>query len=126
MGDDIVNRQQARLDGGEEENDDDPGFVKALISIHEKFLDVVKKEFSGHSLFQKAHDDSFVETVNKNVGQFTIAEIMSTFCDRILKTGGEKLSESEVEESLDQILPLSLYLTDKDMFAEIYRNQLAK
>jgi cullin 1 len=108
MGDDIVNRQQARLDGGEEENDDDPGFVKALISIHEKFL------------------DSFVETVNKNVGQFTIAEIMSTFCDIILKTGGEKLSESEVEESLDQILPLSLYLTDKDMFAEIYRNQLAK
>jgi cullin 1 len=51
---------------------------------------------------------------------------MSTFCDRILKSGGEKLSESEVEESLDRIVQLFSYLTDKDMFAEIYRNQLAK
>ena len=70
--------------------------------------------------------DAFVEIVNKNVGQYTNAELMSTFCDRILKSGGEKLSEAEVEESLDRIVQLFSYLTDKDMFAEIYRNQLAK
>ena len=51
---------------------------------------------------------------------------MSTFCDRILKVGGEKLSESQVEENLDKIVQLFSYLTDKDLFAEIYRNQLAK
>lgn len=126
MGDDIVNRRQARLEGGEKDKNDDPKFVKSLISLHEKYLGVVKKDFSGHSLFQKALKDAFVEVVNKNVGQFTNAELMSTFCDRILKSGGEKLSESEVEESLDRIVQLFSYLTDKDMFAEIYRNQLAK
>lgn len=51
---------------------------------------------------------------------------MSTFCDRILKSGGEKLSETEVEKSLDQIVQLFSFLNDKDLFAEIYRNQLAK
>jgi cullin 1 len=126
MGDDIVNRRQARLEGGEKDKNDDPKFVKSLISLHEKYLGVVKQDFNGHSLFQKALKDAFVEVVNKNVGQFTNAELMSTFCDRILKSGGEKLSESEVEESLDRIVQLFSYLTDKDMFAEIYRNQLAK
>ena len=126
MGDDVINRRQARLDGGEKDKNDDPRFVKALIALHEKYLGVVRTDFAGHSLFQKALKDAFVEIVNKNVGQYTNAELMSTFCDRILKSGGEKLSEAEVEESLDRIVQLFSYLTDKDMFAEIYRNQLAK
>jgi cullin 1 len=126
MGHEIINRRQAKLDGGEKDKNDDPKFVKSIIDLHEKYLGVVKKDFSGHSLFQKALKDAFVDIVNKNIGQFTNAELMSTFCDRILKSGGEKLSEQEVEESLDRIVQLFSYLTDKDLFAEIYRNQLAK
>lgn len=123
---DVVNRRQARLDGGEKDKNDDPKFVKSIIDLHEKYLGVVKRDFSGHSYFQRALKDAFVEIVNRNVGQFTNAELMSTFCDRILKSGGEKLSEPEVEENLDRIVQLFSYLTDKDLFAEIYRNQLAK
>lgn len=126
MGMDIVNRRQARLDGGDKDKNDDPKFVKALIDLHEKYLSVVRQDFDGHNLFQKALKDAFVEIVNTNVGNFTNAELMSTYCDRILKSGGERLSEAEVEESLDRIVQLFAYLTDKDLFAEIYRNQLAK
>jgi len=125
-GEDIINRRKARLDGGEKDKNDDPKFVKSIMALHEKYLDVVKKDFSGNSLFQKGLKDAFVEIVNKNVGQYTNAELMSTFCDRILKSGGEKLSELEVEVNLEKIVQLFSYLTDKDMFAEIYRNQLAK
>lgn len=126
MGNDEIMRRKARLEGGEKDKNDDPKFVKAIIELHEKYLGVVRKDFSGHSLFQKALKDAFVEIVNKNVGQFTTSELMSTFCDRILKSGGEKLSETEVEENLEKIVQLFSYLTDKDLFAEIYRNQLAK
>ncbi|GAX29145.1 cullin 1 [Fistulifera solaris] len=120
-----VQRRQARVDGEKDKNDD-PSFIKALIGLHDKYLAVVKNDFAGHSLFQKALKNAFVEVMNTNVGQFTNAELMSTYCDRILKSGGEKLSEAEIEESLDKIVQLFTYLTDKDMFAEIYRNQLAK
>eukprot|EP00567_Pseudictyota_dubia_P018843 CAMPEP_0197433824 /NCGR_PEP_ID=MMETSP1175-20131217/1629_1 /TAXON_ID=1003142 /ORGANISM="Triceratium dubium, Strain CCMP147" /LENGTH=743 /DNA_ID=CAMNT_0042962325 /DNA_START=96 /DNA_END=2327 /DNA_ORIENTATION=+ len=126
MGNECIKKRQARLDGGEKDKNDDPKFVKSLIALHEKYLGVIKTDFSGHSLFQKALKDAFVEIVNKNVGAYTNAELMSTFCDRVLKSGGEKLSDSEVEDSLDRIVQLFSYLTDKDLFAEIYRNQLAK
>eukprot|EP00536_Pseudo-nitzschia_multiseries_P002771 jgi/Psemu1/251976/estExt_Genewise1Plus.C_380084 len=126
MGNEIINLRKARLDGGEKDKNDDPKFVKDIINLHERSLFVVNRDFSGNSLFQKALKDAFVEIVNKNVGQYTNAELMSTFCDRILKSGGEKLSESEVEDNLEKIVQLFSYLTDKDVFAEIYRNQLAK
>lgn len=126
MGNECIKKRQARLDGGEKDKNDDPKFVKSLIALHEKYLGVIKTDFSGHSLFQKALKDAFVEIVNKNVGAYTNAELMSTFCDRVLKSGGEKLSDAEVEDSLDRIVQLFSYLTDKDLFAEIYRNQLAK
>lgn len=126
MGKEIINRRQARLDSGEKDKPDDPHFVKALIDLHEKYLGVVKTDFAGHSLFQKALKDAFVEIVNKDIGNHTNAELMSTYCDRVLKSGGEKLSEAEVEQSLDRIVQLFSYLTDKDLFADIYRNHLAK
>lgn len=126
MGHEILNQRQARLDEGEKDKTDDPEFVKALLALHDKYLGVIKTDFSGHSVFQKALKEAFVDFVNKDVGTYTNAEFMSTFCDRVLKSGGEKLSEAEVEESLDKVVQLFSYLTEKDRFVEIYRNQLAK
>jgi len=126
MGNEIINKRQARLTGGEKDKNDDPEFIRALLALHKKYLGVIKEDFMGHALFQKALKDAFVEFVNKNVGVFTNAELLSTFCDRVLKSGGEKLNETEVDECLDRVVQLFSYLTDKDLFAEIYRNQLAK
>jgi len=126
MGNEIVQQRQSRLESGEKDKNDDPAFVKSLLSLHEKYLAVIKTDFSGHSIFQKALKDAFVDFVNKNVGSFTNAEFMSTYCDRILKSGGEKLKDNEVEDSLEKVVQLFSYLTEKDLFAEIYRNQLAK
>jgi len=126
MGHEILNQRQARLDGGEKDKNSDPAFVKALLALHEKYLGVIKTDFAGHSVFQKALKDAFVDFVNKNIGNYTNAEFMSTFCDRVLKSGGEKLSETEVEDSLEKVVQLFSYLTEKDRFAEIYRNHLAK
>lgn len=126
QGNSLVEKRQGKLDGGEKEKNDDPEFVKSLIDLHEKYLGVIRETFASHHLFQKALKNSFEEIVNNDVGQYSNAELMSTFCDRILKSGGEKLSEAEVEQSLDRIVQLFSFLTDKDLFAEIYRNQLAK
>ena len=113
--------------GKEKESADDPQFVKDLLALHDKFIGVVNAEFCGNALFQKALKDAFVEVVNKDVGKFKNADLLSSFCDRILKTGSsEKLSDSETEEFLEKTVQMFSYLTDKDLFSEIYRNQLAK
>lgn len=126
MGQAIVTKREADINSGAKESKEDPVFVKSLLSLHDKYTEVIKKQFCGHALFQRALKDAFVEFVNRNVGKYTNAEMMSTFCDRILKTGGEKLSEKQVEDYLTKIVQLFSFLTDKDYFAEIYRNQLAK
>lgn len=126
QGNACTEKRQARLDSGQKDKNDDPDFVKSLIDLHEKYLAVIRETFSSHHLFQKALKNSFEVIVNNDVGTYSNAELMSTFCDRILKSGGEKLSETEVEQSLDRIVQLFSFLTDKDLFAEIYRNQLAK
>lgn len=111
----------------DKETSDDPEFIKDLLSVHDKFLAVVSSQFCGNALFQKALKDAFVELVNREVGKFNTADLISSFCDRLLKTGSsEKLSDHEVEEYLEKTVQLFSYLTDKDLFAEIYRNQLAK
>ncbi|KAK1740548.1 cullin family protein [Skeletonema marinoi] len=110
QGNACTEKRQARLDSGQKDKNDDPDFVKSLIDLHEKYLGVIRETFSSHHLFQKALKNSFEVIVNNDD----------------LKSGGEKLSETEVEQSLDRIVQLFSFLTDKDMFAEIYRNQLAK
>ncbi len=63
---------------------------------------------------------------SQNVGQHTNATLMSSYCNKLLRTGGAKLSEEEIEEQLVKVIQVFSYLTDKDLFAEFYRNQLAK
>lgn len=64
--------------------------------------------------------EAFEVFVNKDIGNTTTAELLSTFCDNIMKTGGDKL-EGEIDQNLDKIVMLFSYLSDKDMFAEFYR-----
>jgi cullin 1 len=71
--------------------------------------------------------DAFAEIVNRDIGKIKTADLMSSFCDRILKSGSaEKLSEGEIEDYLERTVTLFAYLTDKDIFSDYYRNQLAK
>lgn len=126
MGNDVINRREQRLETGDKDSNQDPAFVKELLALHDKYIAVVSDQFAGNSLFQKALKEAFVEFVNRDVGKHSNAELMSSFCDRILKSGGEKLSDEDVETYLEKTVQLFSYLTDKDLFAEIYRNQLAK
>lgn len=126
MGNQIIEKRKAALASGQTDTSCDPAFIKELLHLHDKYKAVVNQEFSGHSLFQKALKEAFVEFINHDIGKYSNAEMMSTFCDRILKTGGEKLNETQIEEYLEKIVQLFSYLTDKDLFSEIYRNQLAK
>lgn len=112
--------------GGSKEGNDDPIFIKDLLFVHDKHTKLVTEQFQSNALFQKAMKDAFTELVNQDCGKFTTADLIATFCDRLLKSSSEKMSEQEIEELLEKSVQLFSYLSDKDLFAEIYRNQLAK
>lgn len=116
-------------ESGEKENvaTDDPQFIRDILAVHEKYLRVVTDQFLGNASFQKALKDAFVDIINREVGKVKAADLMGSFCDRLLKAGsGEKLSDSEIEDYLERCVQLFSYLNDKDLFAEIYRNLLSK
>lgn len=127
----IVSQREASLkdqsaSGKKKESTYDANFVRSLLAHHTKYRDLVENEFAGHSLFQRAMKNAFEVFVNKDVGKHTNADLISSFCDRILKTGGEKMADKAIETSLEDVVQLFGYLKQKDLFALVYRNQLAK
>ena len=43
-----------------------------------------------------------------------------------LQGGMEKLSDEAIEETLEKVVKLLAYISDKDLFAEFYRKKLAR
>ena len=64
----------------------------------------------------------FQAFMNLDVGQHSMAELLSSHIDKLLRKGGMKGGDFGVEEMLDQQVALFAYLMDKDLFIEVYRN----
>ena len=106
-------------------------YVQELLDVHDKYTDLVgpgpdKGCFQGHTIFHKAMKEAFEVFVNKDIGKTSTAELLSNFCDNLLKKSGERLSDDALEDKLEKVVRLFCYLSDKDIFAEFYKKQLAK
>lgn len=102
-------------------------FVRKVIELHDKYLAYVNDCFQNHTLFHKSLKEAFEVFCNKGVAGSSSAELLATFCDNILKKGGsEKLSDEAIEETLEKVVKLLAYISDKDLFAEFYRKKLAR
>ena len=74
-------------------------YVQELLDVHDKYTDLVgtgpeKGCFQGHSIFHKSMKEAFEVFVNKDIGKTSTAELLSNFCDNLLKKSGERLSTS--------------------------------
>ncbi|EXB40823.1 hypothetical protein L484_009068 [Morus notabilis] len=101
--------------------------VRKIIELHDKYMTYVNDCFQNHTLFHKALKEAFEVFCNKTVAGTSSAELLAAFCDNILKKGGsEKLSDEAIEETLEKVVKLLAYISDKDLFAEFYRKKLAR
>ncbi|XVF72564.1 hypothetical protein PTKIN_Ptkin12aG0131400 [Pterospermum kingtungense] len=123
--------QQAE-DGASNQASSAPGvqeqvLIRKIIELHDKYMAYVTNCFQNHTLFHKALKEAFEVFCNKTVTGSSSAELLATFCDNILKKGGsEKLSDEAIEETLEKVVKLLAYISDKDLFAEFYRKKLAR
>ncbi|KAL5541814.1 hypothetical protein UlMin_009524 [Ulmus minor] len=109
------------------EKKDMVGLQEQVFVLHDKYLACVNDCFQNHTLFHKALKEAFEVFCNKGVAGSSSAELLATFCDNILKKGGsEKLSDKAIEETLEKVMKLFAYISDKYLFAEFYRKKLAR
>lgn len=119
----LTAKKSAREDSGSTEQT----FMRNIIELHDKYLKYVADCFGNSSLFHKALKEAFEVFCNKGVAGSTFAELLANFCDNLLKKGSsEKLSDEAVEETLDKVVKLLAYVSDKDLFAEFYRKKLSR
>merc|ERR1719197_1425328 len=122
----LVKAQSSNADG----TSDLMPYVQDLLDLHDKYSELVgtpdKGCFQGHPIFHKAMKEAFEVFVNKDIGKTSTAELLSNFCDNLLKKSGERLSEEALEDKLEKVVKLFGYLSDRDIFAEFYKKQLAK
>ncbi|KAG5228476.1 cullin [Salix suchowensis] len=101
--------------------------IRKIIELHDKYMTYVTDCFQNHTLFHKAMKEAFEIFCNKTVAGSSSAEQLATFCDTILRKGGsEKLNDEAIEETLEKVVKLLAYISDKDLFAEFYRKKLAR
>ena len=77
---------------------------------------MVKTCFAANASMHKALRDAFESFCNKSIASTSTAELLATFADLQLRKG-EKLSEEEVERTLEKVVKLLVYINDRDIFA---------
>jgi Cullin, a subunit of E3 ubiquitin ligase len=122
----IISDKIRKNEQNKNESPEDPEFVKALMKLQARFKSLLAESFKNDSTYQRALNSGFEEIVNKRIGKYTFAEILACFADKLLKKTNNRMTEVEVEASLSSIIELFEHLEDKHLFAEIFKNQLAK
>jgi len=124
VGNGVIVEQSTKLDTKKALKNSVP-FMHELLAVHKKYVGIIRKCFSDHKLFIQAMDEAFTFFVNKEVGVFSMAELLNFFVDHVLK-GNEKLAEDQLEETLEATVRLFTYFDDKDVFYMSFRRSLSK
>lgn len=109
-------------------NPERPDFIQSLLALHDKYGELVTNCFGKHTVFNRAMKEAFERFVNEQVGQTSTAQLFANYCDSLLNSTGRgaKMSDADVETELDKLVKLFNYLSEKDVFQEFCRKQLAK
>ena len=100
--------------------------INCLLALHAKMSTLVFDLFDGENQFQRALKEAFQDVINTDATpDISNVEMLVMHTDRVL-SGKVRLAEEEVESCLEQIIQLFQFLSDKDLYAELYREQLAK
>lgn len=74
MGNEIIKRREAKIEGGEKDTNQDPNFVKELLALHDKYMAVVNEQFAGNSLLQKALKEVGTQRMRLHVPTWVVSK----------------------------------------------------
>ncbi|GLU07428.1 hypothetical protein SLE2022_243880 [Rubroshorea leprosula] len=101
--------------------------IRKIIELHDKYMGYVTDRFSNTPLFHEALKNAFEVFCNKTVADGSSIELLATVRYNILKKCiSERLGDDAIKETLEKVVKLLAYISDKDLFAEFYRKKLAR
>ncbi|PSR80176.1 Cullin [Coniella lustricola] len=105
-------------------------YVDALLEIHSQYQGLVKRAFHDEPEFTRSLDNACREFVNRNdmckAGSNKSPELLAKYTDVLLRKSGTGVEESQLEETLTQIMTVFKYIEDKDVFQKFYSRMLAR
>ncbi|KAJ2470555.1 ubiquitin ligase (cullin) of SCF [Coemansia sp. RSA 2322] len=114
-------------------------FVLALLSVHDKYSELLRESFMDDPGFSKALDHACSDFVNVNAicpaNENKASMLLATYCDMLLKkgsasvrkAGAEGASEDDnLEEQLSQAICVFRYIKGTDVFQKFYSRFLAR
>lgn len=105
-------------------------YVDALLQVHSRYQSLVNEAFNGESEFVRSLDNACREFVNRNQvcksSSTKSPELLARNTDALLRKGSKATEESEIEETLGNIMTVFKYIEDKDVFQKFYSKMLAK
>jgi len=105
-------------------------YVDALLEIHTQYQGLVKQAFKDEPEFTRSLDNACREFVNRNQvcksGSNKSPELLAKYTDALLKKSASGAEESDLENTLTQIMTVFKYIEDKDVFQKFYSRMLAR
>lgn len=105
-------------------------YVDALLEIHTKYQGLVKHAFKDEPEFTRSLDNACREFVNRNQvcksGSNKSPELLAKYTDSLLKKSTAGAEETDLENTLTQIMTVFKYIEDKDVFQKFYSRMLAR
>ncbi|EHL02951.1 putative Cullin-1 [Glarea lozoyensis 74030] len=105
-------------------------YIDALLEIHTQYQGLVKTAFADEPEFTRSLDNACREFVNRNQicksGSNKSPELLAKYADAVLRKGTNGSEESDLENTLNQIMTIFKYIEDKDVFQKFYARMLAR
>lgn len=108
-------------------------YARQLLKVLHNYKGMVIVSFSNDPIFVQALDDACSEFINSNSVTLSIKQSLNTtpkllaqFCNILLNKKSKATEEDELEDTLQQLVILLHYVTEKDVFQKHYSNLLAR
>jgi cullin 1 len=103
--------------------------IVEFMALHDKVNAFVEGPFDENILFQRSMTYGFQKIFNEDASP-TVSNVehLSAYVDSVLrgKEGSEKLDEATIQTKLEHSVQLFNYVTDKDVYKELYKVYLSK
>lgn len=102
-------------------------FIQQLLDLYNSVFQMINKEYSDSPFIHSAVNKSFSTYINKQIGKYYTAELLSSYCDHFINEAvRDHFNIDETENKLTTIVELFCYVEDKDIFSTIYRTHLSR